>query len=160
MGNLDRIGGFDANEVEPASDFSTPLPAGDYLGMAIDSGFKSTQRGDGEYLELALEIIDGEHKGRRLWDRLNLINPNDKAVTIARATMSSICRAVGVMQVKDSAELHGKPMKIKVVLEERNDKPGTFRNIVKGYSPANGSPSNVGAAPASSNGGSKPPWKK
>lgn len=166
MANLE---GFDATEVAPTTDFS-PIPAGEYLAMMIDSEMKPTKNGGGEYLNCALEIIDGEHRGRRLWDRLNLHNQNETAVKIAQATLSAICHAVNVMRPRDSVELHGKPMLIKVALEERDDKPGQWKNEVKGYLPPNGKapatsqpPAHqmprpaVSAAPAQA---AKPPWKK
>lgn len=157
-GNLD---GFDASTVDPKTDFE-PVPDGDYLAMAVDSGFKSTKTGEGEYLEMAFEIVDGPYRGRRLFDRLNLKNRNETAVKIAQATLSSICRAVNVLRPRDSSELHGKPMKLKVIVEERNDKPGTYSNRIKNYEPANGgaAPASIPAAAAASSQASVPPWKR
>jgi hypothetical protein len=157
MGNLAELN-FDAEKVEPAQDFA-PLPAGEYIAMAIGSEFKATVKGDGEYLQLCWEVIDGEHNGRRLWDRLNLRNPNETAVKIAQSTLSAICRSVGVMRPKDSSELHNKPVSMRVIVEERSDKPGVFKNEIKGYSAANGStpaPAQA-AAPATA---ATPPWKR
>ena len=82
--------GFDANQVKPTTDF-VPLPAGKYLAVIVESEFKPTKSGNGSYLELTFEVIDGEHKGRKLWARLNLDNPNPTAVEIARAELSAIC---------------------------------------------------------------------
>lgn len=148
------LNGFDAEVVEPTSDFET-LPKGDYLAIMIDSEWKDTKAGSGKYLQLTWEIVDGEFKGRRLWDRLNLQNQNDTAVKIAQGTLSAICRAVGVMRPKDSCELYGKPIVVKVDVEERNDKPGVFKNEVKKYLATGDKQSTPQAAPAS-----KPPWKK
>jgi Protein of unknown function (DUF669) len=157
MGNLAELN-FDAEKVEPSQDFA-PIPAGEYVAMAIGSEFKTTASGNGEYLQFCWEVIDGEHKGRRLWDRLNLHNPSETAVKIAQGTLSAICRSVGVMRPKDSSELHNKPVMVKVALEERNDKAGEFRNVVKGYASANGgSPAPAqAAAPAADK---TPPWKR
>ena len=55
-----------------------------------------------------------EFKGRNLWARLNLDNPNEIAVKIARAELSALCRAVGVLEPKDSVELHNLPLVISV----------------------------------------------
>jgi len=153
MANLD---GFDASTVEPTGDFA-PIPNGEYLAMMIDSEFKKTKNGNGEYLQCCFEIVDGEHKARRLWDRLNLKNQNETSVKIAQSTLSAICHAVGIMKPQDSAELHGKPLKIKVVAEERDDKPGVFKNEIKGYESVNGKavpPSQPAVVPG------KPPWKR
>lgn len=151
MANLD---GFDASQVDPKADFE-PLPDGDYVVMAIASEFKPTKNNRGEYLEFTHEVVDGPHRGRRLFDRLNLKNDNEQAVKIAQATLSSICRAVGVLRPRDSSELHGKPMIAKVVVEPRNDKEGAYTNRVKNYEAVSASPAQP-AAQASA----VPPWKR
>lgn len=126
---------FDATSVAPATAYEA-IPSGDYLGMIVESDMKPTKAGTGSYLQLTLRIIDGEHNGRKLFDRLNLDNPNQTAVEIAQRTLSAICHSTGVMAPTDSAELHDKTMLIKVGVEQ--DKlDGTLRNVVKGYSSAN-----------------------
>ena len=70
-----NLNGFDANTVDPASDFE-PLPAGKYLAVITASEMKPTKSGNGHYLELTFQVIDGPYKGRMLWSRLNLDNPN------------------------------------------------------------------------------------
>ena len=147
---------FDANNVEPQGSFE-PLPAGNYLSMMVDSEWKDTKSGSGKYLQIDWEVIDGDHKGRRLFERLNLKNSNDTAVKIANGTLSAICHAVGVLQLKDSAQLHGKPCVVKVKIEERNDRPGEMTNRISGYESSNAASA---PAPAAAAPGAKPPWKK
>jgi hypothetical protein len=106
------IGNFNAEEVKPAGDFSA-LPAGDYAVIISNSEMKPTKTG-GQMLVLTLQVIEGEHKDRYLWSRLNLQNANEKAVEIAQRELSAICHATGVMRLSDSAELHDKPMTVKV----------------------------------------------
>lgn len=129
MGNMEHLN-FNAGETEPMGDFS-PLPAGLYRALIMDSEWKTTQTG-GQYLQLQFEVIDGKHSGRYVWSRLNLVNKSDKAVEIARGELSAICRAVGVLEPKDSIELHNKPLVIKVIVEARNDN-GEPTNRIKGY---------------------------
>ena len=78
-----NLNGFDANTVDPATDFE-PLPAGKYLAVITDSEMKPTKAGTGSYLQIVWELIDGDFKGRKLWSRLNLDNPNATAVEIAQ----------------------------------------------------------------------------
>jgi len=115
-----NLHGFNANNVDPALDFE-PIPAGKYLAIISDSGMKPTKNGSGSFLELTFQVIDGPYKNRLLWSRLNLENPNKQAVEIARAQLSAICRAVGVMQPKDSLELHNLPLQITVKCKRRED---------------------------------------
>jgi hypothetical protein len=128
MANLQ---GFDARQVEPSVGFD-PIPAGKYPARIIASEMKETRNQDGHYLELTFEVLEGPYRGRKLWDLLNLDNPSEKAVQIARANLSAICRAVGVMTPRDSVELHNLPMVITVKLKKRND-TGELQNEVSSY---------------------------
>jgi hypothetical protein len=153
--------GFDANTVEPNDSFD-PLPNGDYLCIIAASEMKPTKAGDGAFLELELQVIDGPFQGRKLWDRLNLNNANETAVRIAKGTLSSICRAVGVLQPKDSCELHDLPLLVKVLCKKRDD-TDELTNVIKSYKkrdamatvPASSpAPAKVASTP------STPPWKR
>ncbi|MEQ8785105.1 MAG: DUF669 domain-containing protein [Pirellulaceae bacterium] len=125
------LAGFDANTVEPTTDFDA-IPAGKYLAVITESEWKPNKAGTGTYLQFTLQILDGDYKGRFVWARLNLDNPNATAVKIARAELSAICRAVGVMQPKDSVELHNLPLVISVKCRKRPD-TGEIQNELKGY---------------------------
>ena len=153
-----NLKGFDANEWEPNMGFE-PIPAGQYPAVIVASEWKDTKAGDGKYLNLELQIIgSSKFEGRKLFDRLNLDNPNDQAVSIAKGTLSAICRAVGVMVPKDSSELHNKPLVVRVSVEVRADN-GEPANRVKGYKPIADQPS---SEPVVNSGKSsvKPPWEK
>jgi len=125
------MNGFDAHEVDPKFEYEA-LPEGRYLAMITASERKPTKNGDGHYLELVWEVVDGSYQGRRLWSRLNLDNPSEKAVTFARAELSAICRAVGVMKPNDSVELHDVPVVLSVKRKKRSD-TGDWVNQVAGY---------------------------
>ena len=125
------LNGFDANEVEPTTDFD-PVPAGKYVAVITDSEMKPTKSGTGSYLELTFQVIEGEFKNRMLWSRLNLDNPNATAVQIARGELSSLCRAVGVMAPNDSVDLHNLPLVVTVKCKKRED-TGEIVNEIKGY---------------------------
>jgi len=146
-----ELNNFDANEVEPAQDFEV-IPAGKYTACIVASDATATKKGDGHYLEVELDILEGDYKGRKLWDRLNLANPSARAVEIARATLSSICRAVGVMQPKDSGELHNKPLVIRVKAKKQKD-TGDIYNEIAGYHKIDAQ----GGQPAQTT-SDRPPW--
>jgi hypothetical protein len=152
--------GFDANQVEPSSDFE-PVPAGKYLAVITESEMKPNKAGTGSYLQLTFAIIEGEHKGRFLWARLNLDNPNAVAVQIAKAELSAICRAVGVLAPNDSTDLHDLPLVIHVKCKKRPD-TGEIANEVKGYSPKASltEPAVKPAAPSTNGKATTPPWKR
>ena len=123
--------GFNANEVEPQEERNYEvLPSGEYVVVITQTEMKTTQNGNGKYLKLTLNVLRGKHKGRYLWDQLNLENPNQQAVDIARATLSSICRAINVMTPNDSSELHNKPLVAQV---GKDTYQGELKNKIKGY---------------------------
>ena len=122
--------------------------------VIVDSVERETKAGDGAYLELTLEVVGDQYKGRKLWDRLNLRNKNEKAVRIAERTLSSICAATGVARPQDSAELHGIPMTIKVGIEEFNGQP---QNRVKSYSKAGAAKT---TAKVETTTAKTPPWQR
>ena len=150
-----NLGNFNASEIEPQGSFE-PIPAGWYTAMIVDSEMKATKNGTGEYLQLRLDIIDGDHQGRVLFDRLNLNNQNQTAVEIAQRQLSAICRAVGVMQPQDSSDLHDKPLRVKVAIRPAGN-GYEASNEVKAYEQAQGgsAPAAGAAAPASG----KKPWQ-
>ena len=150
-----NLNGFNAHDVDPTTPFD-PVPAGKYMAAVTASQMKATKAGDGNYLELELTILEGPGKGRKVWDRLCLNHPNPEAVKIARSNLSALCRAVGVMQPKDSVELHNLPLLVTVKCKKRDD-TGEMANEVRGYSKkeaAAGQPQQ--AAPTDST----PPWKR
>lgn len=139
---------FDANQVQPQTDFA-PIPAGDYTAMIIDSQMKPTKTGRGQYLELTLQVIDGQFANRMIWDRLTLVHDNPKTVEIAQRQLSAICHAVGVLQVQDSAQLHNLPMVVR--LKYIDDQQYGAKNEVASYKPAQ-----AGHAPAPQQGVAQP----
>ncbi len=146
---------FDAAQVEPSTG-KDPIPAGKYVAIITASEMKPTKNGAGQYLECEYQIVDGDHKGRKLWSRHNLQHSNQQTVQIARGELSAICRAIGVMQPKDSADLHNLPMTVTVKQKKREDN-GELTNEIAGWAKkdaATGSPQQAGAT----GGPSTPPW--
>lgn len=152
MGNLQ---GFDASTVDP-TESREPIPAGWYTVMIVASEMKPTKAGTGEYLELTMDVIDGEHQNRKLWHRLNLDNPNETAVEIAQRELSAICRAVGVMTPQDSGDLHDKPLQVKVSIRPAK---GEYEatNEIKAFDEAGGG---AAATEKPAGGGGKKPWQR
>lgn len=149
------LAGFDANQIEPMNDY-LPIPAGKYLAAIADSEMKPTKSGNGAYLKLSFQILDGPAKNRLLWARLNLDNPNDTARRIALAELSAICRAVGVLEPRDSLELHNLPLMIDVRCKKRTD-TGEITNEIKGYAKKDSPPpASLATTPANTT----PPWKR
>jgi len=148
-----NLNGFDANTVEPSASFD-PLPADRYQVVLVASDLKDTRSRDGQYLELEFEVTDGPYKGRKLWDRLTLSHPNALTVKIARAKLSALCRACGVMQPKDSQDLHNLPIAVKVRVKRRKDTQ-ELGNEISAYEKRDAASGQPAQATTST-----PPWRR
>lgn len=104
------------------------IPPGIYNVIISNSELKDNRAGNGKYLEVTYQIIEGrEFIGKTVKDRLNIIHTDPKTQKFAHSQLKKICDAVGHKgQLKDSNQLHGKPMSIRVVIEEfeSNKEPG------------------------------------
>ena len=123
---------FDANKVQPSVALEV-LPSAFYPVTITESENKETSKKDGSFLALTMTVIDGQYKGRKIFDNLNLVNKNAQAVQIAQETLSAICHATGVMVVQDSNQLHNIPFEVKVGMAKADAAYPDPRNEVKGY---------------------------
>ena len=117
--------------------------------------WKETKDKTGGYLNLKLEIIDGNYKGRLLFENLNLQNSNEKAVKIAQETLAKICKAIGKDKVQNSEELHNIPLNIKIGVTPGRDGYDPS-NRVKSFSKTSGQSQSTVQPQAET----KPPWAK
>jgi Protein of unknown function (DUF669). len=168
MANL--FGNYDPN-AEAQEDFSA-IPTGEYRAAIVDSDMKPTKNNDGEYLELTYQVLDGDYKGRKVWARLNLKSPSAQAAEIANRQFRSIREATGVMNPRDSQELHNKPhiIRVEFIPSGTTQKNGyvTTRdgNEVKAWKKIEGAAPtagvvNTGSAPAANSASQStetPPW--
>tara|TARA_R110002020_G_scaffold28269_3_gene90410 strand:+ start:1881 stop:2414 length:534 start_codon:yes stop_codon:yes gene_type:complete len=125
---------FDSTQIvsnEIPSDFGA-IPEGKYLVHIAETEEKISNAGN-KYLNLKLQILDGEYKNRYLWDIVNLWHPKDNVRDIASQTMASICRATGILKPSTSEELHHKPLTASISLE--TDSQYGDQNRVKKYLP-------------------------
>ena len=161
-----QLGNYDHNAAP--SETRETLPPGDYMVQIVKSDFKTTKNGSGQYLEIELDIIDGACAGRKLWDRLNLVNANTTAQEIANRTLASIRHATNVPNPTDSEELHHKPMIATVKVRPAGpDKSGMMRdaqNEVGGYKAPTGAKATASASAPTMGGvpkpaGTVPPWR-
>lgn len=159
---------FDASQVEPNTPYEV-LPPGKYLAQIVASEMRVTKDGNGQYLFIEIDILEGTYAGRKLFDRLNLINANPEAVQIAQRSLSAICRAVGKMQVNDSEQLHLIPLIADVRVRPPKGEYGESNSIR--YLPRNGAPvataapsrpapATAPATPAATAASNGLPWKR
>jgi hypothetical protein len=140
----------DLSGTEASSEFKT-IPTGVYPMVIVDSDYLETKAKTGHYLKLKLQCLDEQIGKRVLFENLNLDNPNDTAVQIAKASLKEIAQAVGHAtpdKIGRSEELHDLPMLVSVVRKKAKenrkqyaDSDG-FVNEIRGFKA-------IGAATAS-----------
>lgn len=136
---------FNAASVEPMQPRSyAPLPDGEYEMIITKSDVKPTKAGTGHYLELEMQVVGGEHSGRRHWERLNVDNPNKQAEDIAKAALAALCLAVDVPDMTDTAQLHDIIFTAKVEIDRKEPD----RNRITGYASVNDGAPAPAAKPA------------
>jgi hypothetical protein len=147
---------FDASQVAPQQS-SGPLPAGVYLAHIVESDVQPLKSGNGEGLKLTFEVIDGQHKGRKVYENLNIRHSNEDTQRIAQSQLSALCHAVNVIKLMDTAALHFKPVRINVTVREAVGQYKASNNI-KGYEAAGGGISAPATAPTPAPVAETPTW--
>lgn len=159
---------FDSSAVEPQQDYQV-LPPGKYQVLIEEAEQKDTKAGTGKYIKLKLQVTEGPSKGRVLFDQINIVNPSQQCVEIGLRCLSALCRAVGIVRLRDEVELVNK-VAIACV------KVKTDQNEIRTYEPVGGvqqtvnvpavPPTNIAHALVGNPGAcataptTKPPWMR
>tara|TARA_R110000796_G_scaffold188135_2_gene305052 strand:- start:1774 stop:2289 length:516 start_codon:yes stop_codon:yes gene_type:complete len=147
-----------------------PIPAGWYTAKIAGAEIKDTKAGTGKYISLRLDITGPTHEGRVVFTNLNTRNPNPKAEEIARQQLGDIMRSIGLPKLKDTDQLIGGDLSIKVTV--KNDATYGAGNEVKGFKALEGAASmppkakseevedDIPFSKPASEDSSSPPWAK
>jgi len=136
---------------------SGPLPAGVYLAHIVESDVQPLKSGNGEGLKLTFEVIDGQFKGRKVYENLNIRHTSEDTQRIAQSQLSALCHAVNVIKLMDTAALHFKPVRINVTVREAVGQYKASNNI-KGYEAVGGGINAPAAAPSPAPVADTPAW--
>jgi hypothetical protein len=118
---------FDTREYTPEPSSFDPLPEGTYNGMIVKALEKVSQTSGNAYASLEIEIIDGQYKGRKVYDNLFLHSTNATAQNIARAKLNGIATSLDLAVINGEQDFLFKPLAVSVNI----DKDG--KNQVKKY---------------------------
>lgn len=122
---------FNAKEVQPEQSF-TCVPRGQYIACVQTSDLRLNRKATGHLLTLTFVIQEGEYKGHRIFDNVNIQHDNPKVQRIGQAHLSALCHATHVLKLENSSQLHDIPVKIDVSIEEgSNGYPD--RNKIVGF---------------------------
>jgi hypothetical protein len=142
---------FDTAEI-PVSDRSFDLlPAGWYAATITGAESRDTKSGTGKYLRIEFTLADPA--GRKVWNNYNVKNDNPAAESIGRQQLAEVVRAIGKKAVRDTDELRGCVLSIKVKVRE----------AANGYEASNevaAAKALEGSAPTKAAPKATPPWAK
>ena len=154
---------FDATNVDPNEGFD-PVPAGDYEVIMIKDERKPSEQKPGNfYVNCTYKIVSGPHAGRNLFDMLYLEYIKPETARNARARLSSICNATGIMKINAICELYNVPLIAKVVLEKyKGDDKNKIKKFVTKPSSLQSQPEQTQQVDANRVEGTeeKPAWQK
>ena len=124
---------FDASRIPEAEEYE-PLPEGWYDAVAKKAEWVPTKAGNGHFQKWTF-VVGPEH--RTLIARFNIDNPNQQAVEIAQRKLASFVRAAGKTAIRDTDELIGVHVRMRLTLEEARE---GYRasNEVAAFAPAGG----------------------
>jgi hypothetical protein len=124
----------------PASKEYGVFPAGFYDADIVNAELKKTKDGAGEFISIQFRITGPTSIGRILFTNINRKNKSEKCEAIGRDQLGDIMRAISLFGIRDSDELIGGKLSIKVVIT-----PPVFgvdgavrfpeKNEVKGFKP-------------------------
>jgi hypothetical protein len=161
MGNLV---GFDS-EADYGSLSFEALPAGNFEAVLVESNNKVSETTGCEYIGLVWEIIDGPHKGRRIWDNVIRKHTKAEAVAIGNRKLKSIMNALG--PANDTSDWHGQPIGLKLTRKFNKERGEDQNNVADYFSfdaePAPKQPPKAAPPKVHATGGNHPgkkPWGK
>lgn len=150
----------------PVSESSyEPIPAGWYTASIKNAEIRQTKNGTGQYIAVRYDIQGPSHSGRVIFGNINIKNANPKAEEIGRQQLGEVMRAIGLSVVRDTDQLIGGTLQIKVDIshqdgyEPRNEVRG-YKAVSGGSAPGIGESASTGAGNSGVVKGATPPWAK
>ena len=137
------------NEIKNAT---SDIKDGDYVVSLVETITAANQLGQ-EYIKNVFEVQEGDYKGYKLYDNLNINHDKEIVRNIAFSTLKKLGQAIGKKEpLSDTEELYGKTLIVTVKTKD------DFTNITKyqPFSVGGQQPSAAPAGQASSNNGSFP----
>jgi Protein of unknown function (DUF669) len=149
---------FDPSAHEGTRDLEC-IPPGWYQAQMIENEVRDALNGNGTYLLEVFEILDGEYRGRKIYQNVTLQNQNQQAVEIGQRLLTDIYNAVGITTpTKDIRVMLFKPVMARVGI--KRDKDGIYpdRNCITSVRPPDYQPKRGRNGPPTA--AATPPWEE
>ena len=139
---------FDPSQYAGTTDL-VPIPPGWQSAQIVEASRKEALNNSASTYVLAVfEILEGAHKGRKIFQNVTLTNANQQAVEIGTRLLKDICESVKTGPLKNLEVLLYKPVKVRLGI--KRDKDGIYpdRNQVTQVRPYDYEPPKRGGGPA------------
>ena len=135
---------FDPKKVEKVQSNYDALPKGWYRVMIASSEGKATKAGTGRYINMALDVVDGQYTGRKVWQIFNIQNPSEMAQKIGQSDLKRLLEALGTSQALQREDDLHRIVRDRVLLvklgQKKDGQSGEMRNNVTDYRPDSDEP--------------------
>jgi hypothetical protein len=109
----------------------TTFPPGWYQAHIVETSIEDAKNGNGTYLLAVFEVLNGEHKGRRIYQNVTLQNASQQAVEIGQRLLKDIYDSVGITgPTRDIQVMLFKPVMARVGIKVDRDGVYPDRNCV------------------------------
>ena len=156
---------FFVDSIEAQTDFEI-LPPGKYLVLIDKAEVQPNKKKNGHYIYLEMKIIDGQYKGRKFFDWINIDNPSTQCVEIGLRCLAALGQAIGLQAVTSVNELLNQTViaHVKVKDEQNNVRtysaPGAQPVATQEATPAVSMDSAGSAAANGAVSDTKAPWRQ
>jgi hypothetical protein len=98
-----------------------PIPAGQYKAIVTEADAVVPKSGDGSMIKMKLQIVEGEHKDRLLFENLCVEHSKQKVAEIAQARLRQYCEAMNLSVLNDTEQLLNKPVLVTIKVTPPRD---------------------------------------
>ena len=121
---------FSTTDVDTSDNYGL-LPKGDYIACAVAAEVKTTKSGEGQFLEVRFQILEGSYKGRTIFDRYIFKNPSAEAEKIGKQQLARFLEAIGKQHIRDTQEVLDIPLVLSIGTTTRKDNGEDTNRVVK-----------------------------
>lgn len=162
------IGGTYDPDAKPSEGYGLRKP-GEYVLEIVESSYDANSAGTGMNMKLKAQFVGGEYDRGNYYINLSLEHQDAETQARAQRDFAALRRSIGVLNPKDTEELHFKqfPVKIGVYKSKKTGEDNNSINFLfdklADTPPANDNPRQPAAAaakPAAAAAGKSRPWDK
>lgn len=121
--DLTQVFGEEGFDTDSVTNF---VPPGKYPCLIEFAEIQENKARTGLLVKLILQILEGEHKHRKLFVYINIKNPSQQAVDIGLRTLASLGKALGLSAITNANQFQGQVVIAHVRVKEEQNQVNVF----------------------------------